>query len=81
MKGQSMTALTVRRDPFARQELKRQCVTNHQGPESISRVLCSWCGQSPKRLYRYGVESDGGTFYGWQKGHFCNIGCRDSYHG
>ena len=67
--------MTLRRDPFARTELKRACVAN-----ATRKLECTWCGNTPKRLYKYGTDSDGGRFYGWEKGQFCNVGCRDAYH-
>lgn len=65
----------MRRNPFARTEVKRTCLANR-----ARRLPCDWCGQQPDRLYKYGTESDGGRFYGWNKGQFCNIGCHDAYH-
>jgi hypothetical protein len=70
----------MRRDSFARTELRRECVPNDGQSQTLGNQVCTWCGSRPKRLYRYGVESDGGRFYGFTKGAFCNIGCHDSYH-
>ncbi len=69
----------VKRDPFARTELKRQCII--PTPQFTDLHRCKWCGQQPYRLYQYGTESDGGTFYGWAEGMFCNLECFEAYHG
>src|SRR4029077_18270418 len=67
----------IRRDPFARGGYARETVGNESGHDK-----CAWCGQSPKRLYRYTWEHDDRTsapdFRGAKL--FCNIGCHDSYH-
>jgi len=63
----------VARDCFARSELLRQLVV--QG----SRGVCRWCG-TPAARFRYGVESDGGSFYPIA-GEFCSKGCMESFNG
>jgi len=68
-------ATYIQHDGFARQSLKRETLANSGGSQS-----CSWCGQHPKRLYRYGTEEDDGRFNGYAKGQFCNVDCFESYH-
>ena len=66
---------TVERDPFARGEYRRFTIPNGDGLES-----CDWCGQSPRRLYSYVWEDDGGRAAVAPDEHrFCNVGCRRSY--
>lgn len=69
----------VSRDPFAREEIHRTGI-RPTGDES-----CRFCGvsvwQTPrKRLWRYWIETDGGTKHEIS-GQFCSIGCMRSYHG
>lgn len=71
---------TVRRDPFARQELER-FAEPRLGPYGMGYGSCSWCGQKPRTLYRYECVSDGGRRAGKARGAFCNLGCFDAYHG
>jgi hypothetical protein len=69
-------AIYIQHDGFARQSLRRECTpTNSKGVHS-----CSWCGQRPKRLYVYGVESDGGKFHAYNMGQFCNVKCFRAYY-
>lgn len=60
----------INRDPFARQELHREIVSN---------TVCSWCGTKGKHMFQYRTETDGGRKY-THSGVFCSKGCHDAYH-
>jgi hypothetical protein len=66
--------MIISRDPYARQELRRETVYTNDG--------CSWCAQRRKsnRLFQYRVETDGGNT-SVIKGLFCSIECKRAYHG
>lgn len=70
----------LKHDAFARETVIRDTVI---GPDSMT---CDWCGRPGKkkgklsRLYRYGIESDGGR-QSWVKGKFCCKSCMEFYHG
>jgi hypothetical protein len=72
--------MLVKRDPFAREELHKESVTN--GVDSKS---CSWCGghaktsSGKKRLWQFRLETDGGSKYDI-KGLFCSKSCFYTYH-
>lgn len=73
-----MAVAQLTRDPFARTTLMRESRDN-PGPGAID---CGWCGQRPKRLYRYYQQDDSGrgaprAGAPW----FCNKGCADDYAG
>jgi hypothetical protein len=71
------TSSGYRRNPFARGEYARKTVVTHGNLDE-----CAWCGQSPKRLYRYTwVNDDRSGALDWRGAKlFCNLGCHDSYH-
>ena len=62
----------VQRDPFARGQYERTCISNMK-----DRLSCCWCGQTPRRLYSYRWESDGQrTYYSIVRDkHYCNFQC------
>ncbi len=63
-------ATTVGRDPFARGEYRRICVSNtHQ------KVTCKWCGSTPKRLYAYAWQNDDSPRSWESNKFFCNLNC------
>jgi hypothetical protein len=66
---------TVRRDPFARGEYRR---------ESIGHGECTWCG-TEKRVFTYEWEADASCFrhppFGRTPKGFCDLGCFDAYNG
>ncbi len=69
------------RDPFARQSLVRETVSD-------SARSCVWCGDWRYRggkavvglLFRYGTQHDDRGGIDWHKGEFCSKSCHDSYH-
>ena len=69
--------LRFRRDPFARTEMIRETIKNKH---VISHFVCSWCGNSKLRMYRYGIERDSGKI-GWASGMFCDVNCYSSFYG
>lgn len=74
-----MATYHVAHDPFARVALHRESTAN-----SASHPRdCSWCGQTPRRLYRYATESDarGCPDMSWSARPFCNLACFRAYHG
>jgi len=70
-----MPLVTIARDPFARMDVVRETVAQHERGE------CSWCGQ-PAR-FRYGTANDGSRFVrSYVVGKlFCSVGCARSYGG
>ena len=64
----------VRRDPFARGELRRDC-------HAEAGQRCRWCGQRRRRLYSYTWESDARALCPFELSdkRFCNLGCADAY--
>jgi hypothetical protein len=68
-----MSIYRFARDPFARTERIRVLVT-------CQPIFCHWCGISKRRLFKYGIETDGGTKH-WDNKEFCNVKCRDSFYG
>ena len=64
----------VKRDPFARQELKRETHTDGRS--------CAWCGQRKRRMYTYETVTDGGTHCGLADPEkvFCDLGCFETYY-
>lgn len=67
-------ATTVRHDPFARGEYRRECA---------GAGTCAWCGQARKRVYTYTWEEDSSSRRAryTDRRQFCNLECFDSYHG
>lgn len=70
----------ISRDPFARTELHRK---RERVPDSAG---CAWCGhingtdRNKLHLFRYRVESDGGTV-SVDTRLFCSKSCRQTYIG
>lgn len=63
----------MRRDPFARGNLDRECE-----PNSDAHASCAWCGQKPRRLYRYIWNDDAsGTRRSTWSELYCNLSCYD----
>jgi len=52
-------------NPYTHEEHERETMTN-----TTKAHRCDWCGQKPKRLYKYDNTR------GW----FCNKGCWKDYH-
>ena len=73
-------ATSVKRDPFARGEFRRECKGNADG-----HAECAWCGGKPRRLYRYTWIPDGVRYalgYGARKTKwFCNFSCYRAWTG
>ena len=67
----------VSRNPFAREEIHRERITN--ASVSYAILSCDYCGQSDRPIYRYRTESDGGRV-SIHRGRFCSKACHDSYH-
>lgn len=55
-------------NPYTHEEHSRECHPNN--PKTHWVMSCDWCGQKPRRLYRY----DGDRHW------FCNRDCYNSYH-
>lgn len=73
--------MQVRRDPFARGAYHRYSVyQDHRIP--AQRLACSWCGQTPARLYMYVWQSDDRVVPREPDTSkvFCNFQCHFSYH-
>jgi hypothetical protein len=69
-----MMQVQLSRNPFARYDLVR---------ESCGNGKCTWCGQSRKTLFRYGLDYDRVYYRGpdWFNGQFCNLDCHRAYNG
>jgi hypothetical protein len=72
--GPRQTMVTIMRDPFARAELVRKCIS--------STCSCDFCGNVSAwdRMYIYGTHHDAGRL-SWDNHVFCNVGCYRAYHG
>lgn len=53
--------MEVGRDAFSRGAYHRTCLANAAGPAgpAARRLECHWCGQRPRRVYRYLWLQDG----------------------
>ena len=66
--------MIVAYDCFARQGLERTTVGNGMGKQD-----CYWCGQKPKRLYRYADERHNIFNSHLDKHVFCGLECFRTY--
>jgi len=68
-----MARTSVKRNPFAREELVRRSYSVH------NRKECAWCGQKKRTMFTYEVETDGGMRGGESK-QVCNLSCYNAFY-
>ena len=81
MKGKTMN---VAHNPFARGAYARETHSNpytYGSTPNLKTLSCTWCGQSPARLYTYTWQRDDKGDDHFRNGlRFCNLKCHNAYH-